>query len=458
MDENENEYTDKNRIRIINEIFSKFSILTNLKPFEDLPPSYVSKKQSFIEEILKSFDALREEEVAFILYSFTSAKDQSEQNLINFLDTINSILSHYDYYQQNEFKTVKCNNSHFENYLLKRYECADVFTNYITSQGGRELKINNKLYFNYIPVKCLKESHTGQYSQINDKQDEIENCPFAHGIVEETYHPFVYKKFKCHKNGCIDKNCFLYHESIKDDMETEVDFDSDEMLNLQNVLSSSKEDIKITPKDSGNFIPSEFNPSTYKIYKCPLGPICKLDKKLCLNYHGPGDKRRNPNSYKAKLCPNLYEHNKKKKDGKCDLGDDCDCAHNLYEYYYHPKKFRTVKCPQEKKSKYCRERLICPYLHETDTDCGRDGVKIIVDERLITDYYKSLLVSYEKSIDSEMDKYKEIKKSYFCYICKNRTTCALDKEVFYVDTNQNRIVCKDCAKKNKINYIERGWY
>ena len=113
-------------------------------------------------------------------------------------------------------------------------------------------------------------------------------------------------------------------------METEVDFDSYEIINLQNVLSSlklSKEDIKNNEKleimlqkkakDTGDFIPMEFNPLTYKIYKCPLGLICKLDKKLCLNYHNKTDKRRNPKFHKATLCPSLYEKNKKLKNGKC---------------------------------------------------------------------------------------------------------------------------------------------
>ena len=109
-------------------------------------------------------------------------------------------------------------------------------------------------------------------------------------------------------------------------MEIEVDFDSNEIINLQEVLSSlrlSKEDIKNNEKlelllqkkvkDTGDFIPKEFNPLTYKIYKCPLGSICKLDQKLCLNYHNSTERKRNPKYYKAFLCPNLYEKNKKKE-------------------------------------------------------------------------------------------------------------------------------------------------
>ena len=247
----------------------------------------------------------------------------------------------------------------------------------------------------------------------------------------------------------------------------------DRNINLQTVLSSlrlNKEDIKNNEKleiflqkkakDTGDFLPTEFNPLTYKIYKCPLGPICKLDKKLCLNYHGNADKRRNPNFYQAKLCPNLYENNKRKKDAKCNLNEECDCAHNLFEYYYHPEKFRTIKCPHEKKENtYCKERLICPYYHEGDSDCGKDGVRMMLNEKLITDYYRSLMISYENSIDDENVKLNEIEKKYLCYKCGDKNSSALKEDGFLVDKNENRIVCSRCASnpKNNIEYVDVGW-
>ena len=464
---------DENRLSIINDIFSKFTILFSTSNYKDIPPNFQKDKKICINEIKKTFPDLNISEINYILFSFTFAKDKSAKNIINFLDTINTILIHWEYYKERKTK-IKYNNSHFDNYLIKRYECSDIFTSFITDRGGRELKIDNKLYFNYIPIKCLVRRHT-KISEISKAdQVELDGCPFAHNSIEEHYHPFVYKKFKCFKKQCKDTNCFLYHEDENEtpiDMETEVDFDSEEIISLQTVLSSlglNKEDIQKNQKlkiylekkakDTGDFIPSEFNPLTYKIYKCPLGPVCKLDKKLCLNHHGNADRRRNPNFYKAVLCPNLYEKNKRKKDAKCGLGDDCDYAHNLYEYYYHPDKFRTIPCTQEKKNKYCKERLICPYLHETDTDCGKDGVKIILDEKLVTDYYKSLIVSYEKAIDQENAKLNEIEKKYVCYICGERRTNALNSTDFYVDTEEHKIVCLECVKKKHIsNYIGLSW-
>ena len=70
----------------------------------------------------------------------------------------------------------------------------------------------------------------------------------------------------------------------------------------------SRENIdEITPS-----LPSEFHPSTYKTVECPLGTSCKLDTKLCLNYHNLLERRRDPIKYKysAKHCEYTYSNNK----------------------------------------------------------------------------------------------------------------------------------------------------
>ena len=475
MDESKDNFdVDRSRLSVVDEIFHNFGILFSYKKFEDIPSDFSEEKRLCTKEIKKIFDALKNREIEYILYSFNFAKDKSVNNLINFLDTMNSILSHYEYYKRKNPK-IKYNNAHFDNYLLKRYECADIFTNYIIDRGCRELKIDNKLFFNYIPITCNMKKHKDVDLKAKLDHRELEACPFSHNKIEEMYHPFVYKKFRCFKPQCNEENCVLYHVDDKNknnpiDMETEVDFDSDEIINLSKVLSSlrmSKEDIKNDEnlgiflqnkaRETGDYIPSEFNPSTYKIYKCPLGPICKLDKKLCLNYHGDGDRRRNPNFYKATLCPKLFKNNKKIKNAKCELGDDCDCAHNLFEYYYHPDKFRTVPCPQEKKNQLCKERLICPYYHESDSDCGKNGKRMMLDKNLISDYYKSLMVSYEKSLDNEIKKLKNIEERYYCYECGEPQTCALNNPDFLVDPRESKIICEDCARDKKIKSFDVAW-
>ena len=159
FDMNEKEI-DKSRLSIIKEIFSNFTLLfSDNKKYEDIPPNFERDKKICIDEIKRCFRDLTFPEINYILYSFNFAKDKSVKNIINFIDSMNSILSHYEYYKRRNPK-IKYNNSHFDNYILKRYECADIFTNYIRERGCRELKIDNLLFFNYIPIKCIMKKHT----------------------------------------------------------------------------------------------------------------------------------------------------------------------------------------------------------------------------------------------------------------------------------------------------------
>ena len=450
------------RINIIKEILDRFKIINKLNDYdEEIISNHENKKEYEIQVINDYFKDLRSNEIAYILYSFSLSDERKIDNIINFLDTMNSILSHFEYYK-NKNQNIKYNNSHFDNYLLKRYECSYIFTTYLYDRDCRELKIDNKLYFNYAPIKC--------YANHQDDAQK-EKCGFAHNEIELKFHPFVYKKFKCSIKDCKDSYCNFYHTNNDGeliDFETEIDFDSDEINNLKEVFKSlnlSKKDNDSIEKskislnkqnEKKDFIPTEFNPKTYKRYKCPLGPICKLNKKLCLNYHDKGDKRRDPELYEAKLYPNLFKNNKLIKNGKCDSGDECDKAHNLYEYFYHPTKFRKLKCKQENnKGKFCKERLICPYYHESDIDCGENGESMMLDPDLITDYYKSLMINYENAMDDEIKKLKDIKKRYVCYKCF--TDNALDKESFRVDIKENKIICNSCSDENHIKYFEVNW-
>ena len=454
----ENNDIEKSRYDIIFEIIKRFDIVTLDKYNKDDISSVINNHSGLIHEIRSIFKDITIYEVAFILRLFKYANESNVEILINLIDTLNSLFFHYEYYK-NKNPNIKYNNSHFDNYLLKRYESAYIFTTYISDHKGRDLKIDNKLYFNYIPTHC-DEKHN------KANPIEIHNCGFAHNDTELKYHPFVYKKFKCVIPNCKqDDDCYFYHEDEDGkpiDMETDVEFDSFEIKNLKNLLSSSNfskkdKNIIFVSNEKSDFIPTEFNPSTYKMYRCPLGSICKLEKRLCLNYHDEGDRRRNPNLYKAKLCPNLFENNKPKKGAKCNKGDNCDCAHNLFEYFYHKDKFRKFKCREEneQEGKRCKYRLICPYSHETDVDCGENDEKFKLDPDLISNYYKSLMVNYKKSIDSEMEKVNKIKNKYACYKCGLKD--ALEQESFLIDNKEHKIICQKCCDKNRENYTEIKW-
>ena len=203
------------RINIINEILDRFKILNLPNGYDEENISkYEKEKEYEIQVINDFFKDLRSNEIAYILYLFSLSNERNIDNIINFLDTMNSILSHFEYYK-NKNPKIKYNNSHFDNYLLKRYECSYIFTTYLYETGCRELKIDNKLYFNYNPIKCNVNHQDTQ---------EKENCGFAHNEIELKFHPFVYKKFKCDIKGCKkDSYCYLYHSNNDGEL---LDFES----------------------------------------------------------------------------------------------------------------------------------------------------------------------------------------------------------------------------------------
>ena len=72
-------------------------------------------------------------------------------------------------------------------------------------------------------------------------------------------------------------------------------------------------------------------------------------------------------------------------------------------------------------------------------------------------YYKSLIVSYEKSIDKEIKKLRNIESKYYCYKCGGFDTCALNQDGFLVDPKESKIICQNCAEKKRIKGYEVAW-
>ena len=97
---------------------------------------------------------------------------------------------------------------------------------------------------------------------------------------------------------------------------------------------------------------------TYKVTKCQF-PTC--DRSLCFEYHNNEDRRRPvaelPNgnwSYRPEQCRNSV---------LC-IGENCLFAHNSWEIWYHPMKFRTQRCAmKEGLWGLCQYGLHCPYAH-----------------------------------------------------------------------------------------------
>ncbi|WIA38784.1 hypothetical protein OEZ86_002072 [Tetradesmus obliquus] len=92
-------------------------------------------------------------------------------------------------------------------------------------------------------------------------------------------------------------------------------------------------------------------------YKIPLCPKQghKHEWEQCVYAHrGERARRRHPSKYQAVQCP---EARAKKV---CPRADDCNCTHNLWEYWLHPDRYMTCLCEL---GPACN-RPICFFAHE----------------------------------------------------------------------------------------------
>ena len=208
---------------------------------------------------------------------------------------------------------------------------------------------------NYICVECPFHNNLNRGNINQNNFTEFKICFFSHNLTEMLYHPFFYKTILCPKvnkslNNCTQKNCFYAHD-FKEDFRLLPRLEKEEIkeliiqciksevfgfnfihnlpANLNKIENFTKKheqyNSSVTKEFISNLIgkresqfkyeilPSEFNPLTYKIYKCPLEKQCKLDVKLCLNYHDYFDRRRNPREFKygKKVCKNVFDKEKK---------------------------------------------------------------------------------------------------------------------------------------------------
>lgn len=98
----------------------------------------------------------------------------------------------------------------------------------------------------------------------------------------------------------------------------------------------------------------EFMMHSFKVLPCPKG--YRHNWKRCPFAHeGESERRRDPRvfKYSAVVCPAT------KKGVECPSGDDCPWAHNVFEYWLHPQRFRTEMCS---KKDTCKRRF-CFFAH-----------------------------------------------------------------------------------------------
>ncbi|CAL8465210.1 g4745 [Coccomyxa elongata] len=105
--------------------------------------------------------------------------------------------------------------------------------------------------------------------------------------------------------------------------------------------------------------PELYKADDFRMYCMKVLPCSKRfchDWTVC-PYSHPGEKakRRDPRlfSYTGIACPNM------KKDQSCARGDACPYAHNVFEYWLHPTRYRTQLCNDGEKC----SRKICFFAH-----------------------------------------------------------------------------------------------
>ncbi|CAL5221786.1 g4040 [Coccomyxa viridis] len=109
--------------------------------------------------------------------------------------------------------------------------------------------------------------------------------------------------------------------------------------------------------DNQRFKEDDFRMLYMKVLPCSVRRV--HDWTLC-NFTHPGEKirRRDPqtHSYTGIACPDM------KKTGLCVRGKRCPYAHNVFEYWLHPTRYRSQLCNDGPK---CR-RNVCFFAHNID--------------------------------------------------------------------------------------------
>jgi hypothetical protein len=98
----------------------------------------------------------------------------------------------------------------------------------------------------------------------------------------------------------------------------------------------------------------------YKVHKCKEKG--NHDRKMCMGWHGRGDRRRNPFEipYAAFECTNCSETT------PCPDGDKCLKAHNTLEKMFHPDLYKISMCQKGSTGQYCDRQHQCAFAHSEE--------------------------------------------------------------------------------------------
>jgi hypothetical protein len=457
-------YSYKMPLKIIFKLITDLRILTieRTPPIYKVTKDFYNQYSAIIELIDPFFKNLRKDELIYLFYAFIIQNSKTIEYFLNICDIMNKIIKHFFYFRKLDYRgyiqTRTYKNTYFQQYLIKRSKFEKIFNPEKPIFKNRKLDIDDSTYFSYFPMKCLYVEQKLEDCLYDDL------CPFAHCDDEINYHPLIYKKIACiYKNieDCEKKEkCHFYHEN-SEKMESEIDFTDDNIISLiskiQDIYEKTSNEQKYINEEIRNeyFIPSEFNPITYKTHKCPLNLLCKLPVNQCLNYHDNKNDRRRPfQTYNAEFCKNIFNLKTKKiiKGKTCPNNDDCKKCHNKFEIMYHPDQFRKHKCPLILKGKSCQNRLICPFTHDDEIEESfneteiKNKTMIISNAKIVQNYYKKLMNDYYKAAKEYKNKLNDCYQLHKCPICHKHI---MIKEKSYNICDNGLVCCDECAKEKK---------
>jgi hypothetical protein len=270
-----------------------------------------------------------------ILLSLFFSENWNIKSIINTLFAINQCIAHYDYFErlarEDNLDQRLFDDSLYNTYIQnpQNHNFVFFFNNFKTKALGKSddgteniyykntkdkrrqvtLDCNSKNifkvyleYFNYICIPCSKQNC------MND------NCPFSHNQYEIKYHPLVLKTKFCLNKNCNNEYCSEAH-NLTDDFRIIYNQNKNGIIDIIRYSEAGGifQTENFLKKEINDILPFEFNPNSYKTVKCPLGKFCKLDRKLCLNYHVDKERRRDLRAifYDANICTSVFDSQEK---------------------------------------------------------------------------------------------------------------------------------------------------
>lgn len=448
----------------LKKIFLSLKLINEDKDFslKNIDTNFSENYNPLIAVISSTFKHLRKEGATMILRETLNSPDYSDfsdieyLNLFHICDTIIEHLNHFAYLNHNSmlpFRKNMFNNSFFDKFIITKSKFEYFYNEYeisdekyslemVNSNKRRPLDIDNDGFFNYICYACEEME--------KDKKCQFKNaCPFAHNDNEILYHPLFFRKFKC-RLDCNNANCPYSHN---EQLDTDLNLHNDHRLvKIIDELHNAKYfNINSLPIENAFYyenLPSEFHPSSYKTVRCPLGNLCKLDRKLCLNYHDNTDKRRKDYLYKSDPCEYMIDEEEKFDYNKqCPKENYCGFSHNNYEYMYHQDVFKSEKCPNETEDEECKYHLICPFFHKNDKEIEEKDKKIRCDPELLTAYYEDLMENYKIKQNGKLKNLNNIIKNHKCKNCNSYLLEKNEYYLLYINNKLNKVICQSCALK-----------